>query len=100
MTCRFEIEQSPAARAILTAYRDASWAPDEEENGKYFKFSHKAGMAAALRAVADQAMPADALYASSCCESARESARAALLAIAAELEADLVPTTRIPESSG
>ena len=43
---------SPAACAILNAYRDKSWTPDEEDNGKYLKFSHKAGMAAALRAAA------------------------------------------------
>jgi len=43
---------SPAAQAVLCAYRDLSWTPDEEDNGKYFKFSHKAGMAAALRSAA------------------------------------------------
>jgi hypothetical protein len=45
------------AQAVLCAYRDLSWTPDEEDNGKYFKFSHKAGMAAALRAAADQLFP-------------------------------------------
>jgi hypothetical protein len=48
---------SPAAQAVLCAYRDLSWTPDEEDNGKYYKFCHKAGMAAALRAVADQVEP-------------------------------------------
>jgi len=43
---------SPAAQAVLCAYRDLSWTPDEEDNGKYYKFCHKAGMAAALRAAA------------------------------------------------
>ena len=43
-----------AAQAVLCAYRDLSWTPDEEDNGKYLRFSHKAGMAAALRAAADQ----------------------------------------------
>lgn len=45
---------SPAAQAVLNAYRDLSWTPDEEDNGRYYKFSHKAGMAAALRAAANQ----------------------------------------------
>ena len=44
-------ELSPA-QAVLCAYRDLSWTPDEEDNGKYYKFCHKAGMAAALRAAA------------------------------------------------
>jgi hypothetical protein len=48
---------SPAAQAVLCAYRDLSWTPDEEDNGKYYKFCHKAGMAAALRVVADQVVP-------------------------------------------
>jgi len=45
---------SPAAQAVLNAYRDLSWTPDEEDNGKCYKFCHKAGMAAALRAVAEK----------------------------------------------
>ena len=45
---------SPAAQAVLNAYRDESWTPDEEDNGKYYKFCHKAGMAAALRSAADE----------------------------------------------
>jgi hypothetical protein len=43
---------SPAAWAVLCAYRDFSWTPDEEDNSRYYKFSHKAGMAAALRTAA------------------------------------------------
>jgi hypothetical protein len=43
---------SPAAWAVLCAYRDFSWTPDEEDNSRCYKFSHKAGMAAALRAAA------------------------------------------------
>jgi hypothetical protein len=43
---------SPAGQAVLRAYRDSSWTPDKEDNGKYYKFSHKAGIAAALRAAA------------------------------------------------
>ena len=45
---------SPAAQAVLDAYRDLSWTPDEEDNSRYYKFSHRDGMAAALRAAADQ----------------------------------------------
>ena len=45
---------SPAAQAVLNAYRDESWTPDKEDNDRYYKFSHKSGMAAALRAAADQ----------------------------------------------
>ena len=45
-------------------------------------------LAAALRAVADQVVPTNALYARSCCESACEYIRADLLAIATELEAE------------
>jgi hypothetical protein len=44
--------------------------------------------AAAIRAVADQVVPTNALYARSCCESACEYIRADLLAIATELEAE------------
>jgi hypothetical protein len=91
-------ELSPA-QAVLCAYRDLSWTPDEEDNGKYFRFSHKAGMAAALRAAADQVVPCgpkpsansdfhlmnwtkslDQYY-------QRQQTRDELLAIAAELEA-------------
>ena len=54
-------ELSPAARAILNAYRDLSWRPDEEDNGKYYKFSHMAGIAAALRALAVRIKGADAI---------------------------------------
>ena len=45
---------SPAAQAVLNAYRDKSWTPDKEDNSRYYKFSHKAGIAAALRAAADR----------------------------------------------
>jgi hypothetical protein len=71
---------SPAAQAVLCAYRDLSWTPDEEDNGKYYKFSHKAGMAAALRAAVVQVAPVST--------NARQmKIRQALLAIADELEA-------------
>ena len=81
---------SPAAQAVLNAYRDESWTPDEEDNGKYYKFSHKAGMAAALRAAADQVVPEEPLYGGDQRwqyeRDARQESRKKLLAIAAELE--------------
>ena len=72
---------SPAAQAVLDAYRDKSWSPDEEDNGRSYKFSHKAGMAAALRAVADQVAPETTGFSYT-----KQDIRAALLAIADELE--------------
>ena len=72
---------SPAAQAVLDAYGretgdiDCLWHPSELK-----------GLAAALRAAADQVVPVDALYARSCCEFVGERARQALLAIADELE--------------
>jgi hypothetical protein len=70
---------SPAAQAVLCAYRDLSWTPDEEDNNKYYTFCHKAGMAAALRAAVVQVAPVST--------NARQSKiRYELLAIAAELE--------------
>lgn len=77
-------ELSPAAQAVFESYKAASdgcylggeWMQDEPGQ-----------IAAALRAAADQVVPADDLYARSCCEFIGESARAALLAIADELEA-------------
>jgi hypothetical protein len=89
MTSRFEQDHIPAVRAILNAYRDASWAPDTEDPNKHYKWSHKAGLAAALRAAADQVAPSDAdeprNYLPMAIECQR--IRAELLAIAAELEA-------------
>ena len=78
---------SPAAQAVLDAYRDKSWSPDEEDNGRYYKFSHKAGMAAALRAAADQVIPEVLLLGSDYQEIALQEARKTILAIADELEA-------------
>ena len=99
MTSRFEQDNSPAVRAILNAYRYASWAPNTEDPNKHYKWSHKAGLAAALRAAADQVVPngpkpsansdyhlnnwtksMDQYY-------QRQQTREELLAIAAELEA-------------
>jgi hypothetical protein len=68
---------SPAAQAVLDAAINVAESPDAE-----------AIAAAALRAAADQVVPTDALYARSCCEFTGEGARAALLAIADELEAN------------
>jgi hypothetical protein len=84
-------ELSPA-QAVLCAYRDLSWTPDEEDNGKYLKFSHKAGMAAALRAAADQVVPEEidlppiAPDPGHFRQHERRLTRRQLLAIAAELE--------------
>ena len=50
---------SPAAQAMLDAYRDFSWAPDEEDNGRHYKWYHRAGMAAAFRALAVRIKGAD-----------------------------------------
>ena len=71
---------SPAAQAVL----DASMV----HSGPAFETIVRRMLAAALRAVADQVMPTNALYARSCCESACEYIRADLLAIATELEAE------------
>lgn len=81
MTSRFENERNPASRTILNAYRDCSWVPNEDENDKYYKFSHKAGIAAALRAAADQLTPysVEEIYGAAV-------ARNKLLTIADELE--------------
>jgi hypothetical protein len=89
-------ELSPA-QAVLCAYRDLSWTPDEEDNGKYYKFCHKVGMAAALRAVADQVVPdepaptgmrpaGDVYSAREIRRGQRQETRSQLLAIADELE--------------
>ena len=61
MTSRFEQDYSPATRAVLNAYRDKAWAPDTEDPNKYHKWSHKAGLAAALRALAVRIEGADAI---------------------------------------
>jgi hypothetical protein len=85
---------SPAAQAVLDAYRDLSWTPDEEDNGKYYKFCHKAGMAAALRAAAKKLAPGRKLEPGYVFSAPAEQwhyefmleAERKLLAIAAELE--------------
>ena len=72
---------SPAALAVLNAAEAVS------KFGKATPLM-KTRLSAALRAVADQVVPTNALYARSCCESACEYIRADLLAIATELEAE------------
>ena len=64
---------SPAAQAVLNAYRDAD-------------IDDAVIAAAVLRAVVNQMVPTDELYARSCCEFTADSIRNALLAIADELE--------------
>jgi hypothetical protein len=64
---------SPAAQAVLNAYRDAD-------------INDAVTAAAVLRAVVNQMVPTDELYARSCCEFTADSIRNALLAIADELE--------------
>jgi hypothetical protein len=65
---------SPTAQAVLDAYRDAD-------------IDDEATASAVLRAVVNQMVPTDELYARSCCEFTADSIRNALLAIADELEA-------------
>jgi hypothetical protein len=65
---------SPQAQAVLDAYQ---FAPIEDE----------LTAAAVLRAAVNQVIPADALYARSCCEFVGELNRKQLLALADELEA-------------
>jgi hypothetical protein len=67
-------ELSPAAQAVLDAYRDAD-------------IDDEATASAVLRAVVNQMVPTNELYARSCCEFTADSIRNALLAIADELEA-------------
>jgi hypothetical protein len=67
-------ELSPQAQAVLDAYQ---FAPIEDE----------LTAAAVLRAAVNQVIPADALYARSCCEFVGELNRKQLLALADELEA-------------
>jgi hypothetical protein len=71
---------SPAAQAVIDAGMGHS--------GPAFEPLVRRLTAAAIRAVADQVVPTNALYARSCCESACEYIRADLLAIATELEAE------------
>ena len=74
-------ELSPAAQAVVNAVmKDAYGRPTT-----YFLYR----LALTLRAAADQVLPEDKLYATSCCEFTGNNARAALLAIAAEFEAQL-----------
>jgi hypothetical protein len=65
---------SPAAQAVLDGFRAVPTLMDGPS------------IAGALRAAADQVVPSNALYASSCCEFVGEQCRAQLLAIAEELD--------------
>jgi hypothetical protein len=75
-------ELSPAAQAVLAAYHKE--AIDYIES--WGSFSHKRGMAAALRAAADQVLPETNGMFISHAELQQEKTRDQLLAIAAELE--------------
>jgi hypothetical protein len=66
-------ELSTVAQAVLDAYRDAD-------------IDDEAAASAVLRAVVNQMVPTNELYARSCCKFTADSIRNALLAIADELE--------------
>lgn len=73
---------SPAAQAVLDAA--------EAGLDGYIELlppTWKSSVAAAIRAIADQVVAEDALYARSCCEFVGNDHRSQLLAIADELEA-------------
>jgi hypothetical protein len=78
---------SPAAQAVLDAAFSAYWSAEQEA-------PNDEGMiaAAALRAAADQVVPEQAIedvpgrFVNGCCHARLQDTRAALLAIAAELE--------------
>jgi hypothetical protein len=71
---------SPAAQAVLDAYWKSPWDPSLQHEDRY-------AIAAALRAAADQVVPAPHLPYDSCCDVNASAIRAELLAIAIELEA-------------
>ena len=73
-------ELSPAAQAVLDAYWKSPWDPSLQHEDRY-------AIAAALRAAADQVVPAPHLPYDSCCDVNASAIRAELLAIAIELEA-------------
>jgi hypothetical protein len=50
---RFWQDESAIVRIVLIAYSEKSWVPNEETNGQYYRWSHRAGVAAVLRALAD-----------------------------------------------
>ena len=78
LTRNFQLtDLSPAAQAVLDAY----WDDAPLESGA------RCGVAAALRAVADQVIPEVLLLGSDYQEIALQEARKAILAIADELEA-------------
>ena len=86
-------ELSPAAKAILLAEAKSRCLregrgchpTDSDWNGCWICV-HRKGLAAALRAAADQVLPAPRLPHDSCCDVNAAAIRAELLAIAVELE--------------
>ena len=70
---------SPATQAIWDAYQHVDCDP-------YRIDPRQAGIAAALRALADQVVPLPRLPYDSCCDVHAAAIRAEILAIAAELE--------------
>ena len=92
-------ELSPSAKTILVASAKANclqeWDhvndppchPDDSDWNGCYTCIHRAGIAAALRAAADQVVPLPRLPYDSCCDVSASAIRAELLGIAAELEA-------------
>ncbi|NBS24635.1 MAG: hypothetical protein EBS78_11845 [Altererythrobacter sp.] len=74
-------ELSPAAQAVLDAYWASPWDPCLQQEDRH-------AIAAALRAAADQVVPAPRRPYHSCCDAYAAGIRAELLAIAGELEAE------------
>ena len=72
-------ELSPAAQAVLDAYWKSPWDPCLQQEDRH-------AIAAALRAAADEVVPAPRLPYDSCCDVHASAIRAELLAIAIELE--------------
>ena len=91
-------ELSPSAKTILVASAKANclqeWDhvndppchPDDSDWNGCYTCIHRAGIAAALRAAADQVVPLPRLPYDSCCDVSASAIRAELLGIAAELE--------------
>ena len=72
---------SPAAQVLWDAYQHADCDP-------YRMDPHQAGLAAALRALADQVVPLPRLPYDSCCDVHAAAIRAEILAIVTELRHD------------
>ena len=76
---------SPAAQAVLADY---SAAADFTFDPEHDYWRVKAGLAAALRALADQVVPQPRLPYDSCCDVHAAAIRSEILAIAAELKGE------------